>query len=76
MSKGVVKWFNERRGFGFITDPQVKSDIFVHYSVIQTEGFKTLEEGEEVEYELFNDSKGAKAKNVTRVHLQTNNNLS
>lgn len=64
MPKGTVKWFNEKKGFGFIVDPNVTSDIFVHFSAIQVDGFKTLVEGDHVEYELFSDEKGAKALNV------------
>jgi CspA family cold shock protein len=67
MAKGKVKWFNEKKGFGFIVDPNVSSDIFVHYSAILLDGFKTLKEGDSVEYELFEDDKGAKARNVIRV---------
>jgi cold shock protein len=67
MAKGTVKWFNEKKGFGFIVDPEVTSDVFVHFSVIQADGFKTLNEGETVEYELYQDEKGAKAKNVIRL---------
>lgn len=67
MAKGTVKWFNEKKGFGFIVDPSVGTDIFVHFSVIQSEGFKTLQEGDQVEYELYTDEKGAKARNVVRV---------
>jgi CspA family cold shock protein len=67
MARGTVKWFNEKKGFGFITDPSVNGDIFVHFSVIQTEGFRTLKEGEAVEYELYEDQKGSRAKNVMRV---------
>jgi cold shock protein len=67
MAKGTVKWFNEKKGFGFIVDPEVPTDIFVHFSVIQADGFKTLNEGENVEYELYQDEKGAKARNVVRV---------
>jgi cold shock protein len=67
MARGKVKWFNERKGFGFIVDPNVNSDIFVHFSAIKDEGFKTLHEGDEVEYELYNDDKGAKARNVVRL---------
>jgi cold shock protein len=66
MAKGTVKWFNEKKGFGFIIDPEVGTDIFVHFSVIQADGFKTLNEGEIVEYELYQDEKGAKARNVVR----------
>lgn len=67
MAKGTVKWFNEKKGFGFITDPSVNGDIFVHFSAIMTNGFRTLKEGEEVEYELYEDQKGSRAKNVVRV---------
>ena len=67
MAKGTVKWFNEKKGFGFITDPNVAGDIFVHFSAIQTEGFKTLQEGDQVEYELYSDEKGSKARHVVRV---------
>lgn len=67
MAKGTVKWFNEKKGFGFIVDPEVDGDIFVHFSVIQTDGFRTLKEGEQVEYEIYHDQKGSRAKNVVRV---------
>ncbi len=67
LSKGTVKWFNEKKGFGFITDPSVPGDIFVHFSAIETEGFKTLTEGEQVAYELSTDDKGAKARKVQRL---------
>ena len=67
MPRGKVKWFNEKKGFGFIVDSDVASDIFVHFSAIQTDGFKTLNEGDEVEYEMFQDDKGSKAKNVVRL---------
>ena len=67
MARGTVKWFNEKKGFGFIHDPGVNGDIFVHFSAIQTNGFRTLKEGEEVEYELYEDQKGSRAKNVVRV---------
>ncbi len=66
-AKGTVKWFNEKKGFGFIVDPSVGTDIFVHFSAIQSEGFKTLTEGDQVQYELYTDEKGAKARNVVRV---------
>ena len=67
MAKGTVKWFNEKKGCGFIVDPAVGTDIFVHFSAIQSDGFKTLQEGDQVEYELYTDDKGAKARNVSRV---------
>ena len=66
MPKGLVKWFNEKKGFGFIVDPDVSGDIFVHFSSILGEGYRTLGEGEEVDYELFSDEKGTKARNVSR----------
>ena len=66
MPTGTVKWFNEKKGFGFITNPEITEDIFVHYSEIKTEGFRTLAEGENVDYEIFQDEKGAKARNVMR----------
>jgi CspA family cold shock protein len=64
MARGRVKWFNEKKGFGFIVDPAVDGDIFVHFSAIEGEGFKTLQENDLVEYELFRDDKGLKARNV------------
>lgn len=67
MARGTVKWFNDKKGFGFITDPEVSGDIFVHFSAIQTKGFKSLKEGEEVDYELYQDEKGSRAKNVVKV---------
>jgi CspA family cold shock protein len=67
MARGTVKWFNDKKGFGFIVDPLVGSDIFVHYSEIQINGFRTLKEGEDVEYELFEDEKGSRARNVSRL---------
>ncbi len=66
MERGRVKWFDEKKGFGFILDPAVKGDIFVHFSVIQGHSYRTLEEGEEVEYELTSDEKGLKARVVVR----------
>ena len=66
MARGKVKWFNDKKGFGFISDPNVPGDIFVHFSAIQGDGYKTLHEGDEVEYELMQDEKGAKARNVFR----------
>jgi CspA family cold shock protein len=63
--KGVVKWFNDAKGFGFIQHSSGK-DVFVHYSVISQEGFKTLKDGEEVEYELKEGPKGLQATKVNR----------
>ena len=65
MTKGTVKWFNESKGFGFITSED-GSDVFVHYSSIQGNGFKTLAEGDSVTFETENGPKGPKAINVVK----------
>ena len=65
-SRGKVKWFNERRGFGFI-ERSDGDDLFVHYSAINAEGFKTLEEGQEVEFDIIEGPKGLQAANVALV---------
>ncbi len=57
MNNGTVKWFNAEKGYGFITDDNGGDDVFVHFSSIQTEGFKTLEEGQHVTYEVEADPK-------------------
>ncbi|HPG01036.1 MAG TPA: cold-shock protein [Kiritimatiellia bacterium] len=67
MANGVVKWFNEKKGYGFIIPEGMNQDVFVHYSAIQSEGFKTLNEGDKVQFELFQDAKGARARDVVRV---------
>ncbi|MGO0060235.1 cold-shock protein [Brevibacillus fluminis] len=66
MQQGTVKWFNAEKGFGFI---QVEGgeDVFVHYSAIQSEGFKTLEEGQKVEFEIVQGSRGPQAANVIKL---------
>lgn len=66
MQQGTVKWFNAEKGFGFI---QVEGgdDVFVHYSAIQTDGFKTLEEGQKVEFEIVQGSRGPQAANVSKL---------
>ncbi len=64
MSRGTVKWFNNQKGFGFISDAE-GNDVFVHYSGLNMEGYKTLEEGQEVEYEVIDGAKGPQATNVT-----------
>lgn len=66
MQKGNVKWFNAEKGFGFITASDDK-DVFVHFSAIQGDGFKTLEEGQEVEFDIVKGAKGFQAENVIRV---------
>ena len=65
MSKGTVKWFNNQKGYGFISDEE-GNDVFVHYTGLNMEGFKTLEEGQDVEYELINGAKGPQAINVVK----------
>lgn len=65
MSNGKVKWFNDKKGFGFIEIPGQR-DVFVHYTAIQEEGYKTLEEGQEVEFEKIIGPKGPFARNVLK----------
>ena len=64
---GTVKWFDESKGFGFITPAEGEKDCFVHYSAIQGDGFKTLTQGEKVEFEVVDGTKGPSAENVTKV---------
>ena len=64
MATGTVKWFNDAKGFGFITPAEGGKDVFVHFSAIQGEGFKTLAEGATVEYEIEDGPKGPQARNV------------
>ena len=65
MNKGTVKWFNEQKGFGFITDESTGNDVFVHFSGIVTNGFKTLAEGQRVSFELTRGDRGMQAVNVS-----------
>jgi CspA family cold shock protein len=66
MKTGTVKWFNAEKGYGFISI-EGEDDVFVHFSAIQSEGFKTLDEGQEVQFEVVQGGKGPQAANVTRV---------
>lgn len=66
MTTGTVKWFDIKKGFGFIVNAEGK-DVFVHFSVIEGDGFRSLKDGEVVEYEQFDGPKGLSAKNVKRV---------
>ena len=61
---GTVKWFSKEKGYGFITRDDNQEDVFVHFSAIQQRGFKTLQEGQRVEFEVEQDAKGPRAKNV------------
>jgi CspA family cold shock protein len=64
MSTGIVKWFNESKGFGFITPSDGSKDVFVHFSAIQSDGFRTLQEGQKVEFETESGPKGPQAAKV------------
>ena len=66
MAKGTVKWFNDQKGFGFIT-PEDGPDVFVHHTAIQSDGFKTLAEGQAVEFEITKGPKGNQAQNVIKL---------
>ena len=65
MATGVVKWFNDAKGFGFITPDDGGEDLFAHFSAIQIDGFKTLREGQRVSFEVTTGPKGKQASNIT-----------
>ncbi|HLF17776.1 MAG TPA: cold-shock protein [Candidatus Omnitrophota bacterium] len=65
MARGKVKWFSNQKGYGFIT-PESGNDVFVHFSAIQGDGYKSLEEGQEVNFEITKGPKGEQATNVTK----------
>ena len=66
MTQGIVKWFNNEKGFGFITPENGGNDVFVHHTAIQGSGYKSLNEGERVEFEVTKGPKGDQASNVTK----------
>ena len=70
MATGLVKWFSDSKGYGFITGDAVDKDIFVHYSAIQGDGFKTLAEGQKVQSDLADGPKGPQATNVMKAMEQ------
>jgi CspA family cold shock protein len=67
MAQGKVKWFNDQKGYGFISNNDGSGDVFAHYSAIQSEGFKSLAEGDSVEFEVVNSDKGPKAANIRKI---------
>ena len=66
MAKGTVKWFNNQKGYGFISVDDGK-DIFVHYSAVKGDGYKSLQEGQQVEFDIIQSPKGAQASNVVKI---------
>lgn len=65
MATGKVKWFNQEKGYGFITNSEDSKDVFVHFSAINAEGYKSLDEGQTVEFEIVESDRGPQAQNVT-----------
>ncbi len=66
MARGTVKWFNDRKGYGFIS-AEDQQDVFVHFSAIEGNGFRTLHEGEQVEFDIRKSERGAEAAHVTKI---------
>ena len=67
MAKGVVKWFSNQKGYGFITPESSEKEVFVHYSAVQGDGYKTLAESDKVEFDITNGPKGEQATNVRKI---------
>ncbi len=67
MTRGTVKWFSDQKGYGFVTPEGGRKDVFVHFSALQGEGFKTLAEGDTVEFDIAQGPKGEQAANVRKV---------
>ena len=67
MARGTVKWFSDQKGYGFVTPEDGSKDVFIHYSAIQGDGFKSLKEGDKVEFEITQGPKGPQASNVNKV---------
>ena len=67
MSTGTVKWFNDAKGFGFITPDEGGEDVFAHFSAISTSGFRSLKEGQQVQFDIVQGPKGKQASNITPI---------